>query len=85
MHALVGGLLQNLLYLLVCLGHVVLVLALDVQVQLSAAHLRFLSWLHKHSSQRNRAICLVLNAVQELLVAGFLSCAKRVVVNLEVI
>lgn len=48
MHALVGGLLEDLLDLFVGLGDVVLVLALDVQVELSAAHLRLLAWLDVH-------------------------------------
>lgn len=84
-HALVGSLLQHLLDLLVGLGHVVLVLPLDVQVQLAAAHLRLLPRLHEHAPQRDRAVGLVLDAVQELLVAGLLAGAQGVVVDLEVV
>lgn len=63
MHTLVGGLLQNLLDLLVGLSYIVLVLALDVQVELTTAHLRLLARLDENSTQGNGAIGLMLDSV----------------------
>lgn len=73
MHALIGRFLQNLFDLLVCLSDIVLVLALDVQIQLTAAHLRLLTWLHVDSAKGDVAIGLILDAVQETLVTCLLT------------
>ena len=85
MHALVGRLLQHLLNLLVGLSDIVLVLSLNVQVELSAPDWRLLPRLHVDSPQRNLAVCLVLDSVQEPPIAGLFSSSKGVVVDLEVI
>ena len=85
MHVLVGRLLKNLLDLLVGLGHVVLVLSLNVKVELPAADGHLLPQLHKNPPKRNRTVCLVLNPMEKTLVAGFLSGSKRIVVDFEVV
>lgn len=85
MHALVGRLLQHLLNLLVGLSDIVLVLSLNVQVELSAPDWCLLPRLYVDSPQRNLAVCLVLDSMQEPSIAGLFSSSKGVVVDLEVI
>lgn len=74
-----------MLDLLVCLSHVVFVLALDVQVELTAAHLGLLPWLHKYTTKGDVAIGLILDSMKETLVTGLLPSPEWVIVDFEVI
>lgn len=56
-----------------------------MQVQFAATDRRLLARLHVHPAQRYRAVRLVLDTVQETLVASLLSRPQRVVVDLEVV
>jgi hypothetical protein len=85
MHALISSLLQHPLYLLISLRYIILVLSLNVQIQLSTSYLRLLPGLHIDSSERNRAVGLLLYTVEKSLVTGLLSCSQRIVIDFKVI
>ena len=85
MHVFICRFLQDLFYLLVCFGHVVLVFTLDVEIQLSATDWHLFAQLYKYSSQRNGAISLVLDSLKKSLTACLLPCSERVVIDLEVV
>lgn len=81
----VGLFLDGLFYLLERLADIVLVLSLDVQVLLSVAQGRLFAHLHLHSPLRYRAVCALLNPMQEASVGDFVPRICWVVVDLEVV
>lgn len=85
LQSLVGQFLQSSLDFTVGARHIMLVLTLDVKVQFSRSDWCFLASVDVLSSHTDSNVMSVLNAVEELLVAGSLSCSRRVVVDYEVV
>lgn len=76
---------QHPLNLLVSRRHIILVLPLNMQVQLSTPNRHLLPRLHVHPSQRYRTVRLVLHLLQKILIARLLSRVQWVVIYLKVV